>query len=133
MIRPDYNNSILNLITSILKYYNVESKYNSLPEIDEILKKDYNNVVLLILDGMGENILNELKEEFLNSGLLGEGIPHKKIDDFVGDYVAISTSGTRILLENYLTVATGKVDNKVSTHCGLTKEELEVPIIKIEI
>lgn len=39
MIRPDYNNSILNLITSILKYYNVESKYNSLPEIDEILKK----------------------------------------------------------------------------------------------
>lgn len=42
MIRPDYNNSILNLITSILKYYNVESKYNSLPEIDEILKKDYN-------------------------------------------------------------------------------------------
>jgi hypothetical protein len=382
MIRPDYNNSILNLITSILKYYNVESKYNSLPEIDEILKKDYNNVVLLILDGMGENILNELnenelfrknkiktitsvyptttaaamttyyagkppietgwiawsqyfkefgrninllpwvdsytgekikvpnltrtdiigykniyeqikeknedvkvyevspdycdqktkisidakemdeisealemlcknkdkkfvlvysdnpdglihkygckseevkeflenaqneltkliekikdtntlilisadhghkdieetisildlpeiydclqmpptfegrmvgffvkenrkqefeeifnekfkdkfllytKEEFLNSGLLGEGIPHKKVDDFVGDYVAISTSGTRILLENYLTVATGKVDNKVSTHCGLTKEELEVPIIKIEI
>ena len=51
----------------------------------------------------------------------------------MGDYVAISTSGTRILLENYLTVATGKVDNKVSTHCGLTKEELEVPIIKIEI
>lgn len=35
MIRPDYNNSILNLITLILKYYNVESKYNSLPEIDE--------------------------------------------------------------------------------------------------
>ena len=65
MIRPDYNNSILNLITSILKYYNVESKYNSLPEIDEILKKDYNNVVLLILDGMGENILNELNENEL--------------------------------------------------------------------
>ena len=39
MIQPDYNNSILNLITSILKYYNVKSKYNSLPEIDEILKK----------------------------------------------------------------------------------------------
>ena len=65
MIRPDYNNSILNLITSILKYYNVESKYNSLPEIDEILNKDYNNVVLLILDGMGENILNELSENGL--------------------------------------------------------------------
>lgn len=36
MIRPDYNNSMLNVITSILKYYNVESKYNSLPEIAEI-------------------------------------------------------------------------------------------------
>ncbi|MBS5864334.1 MAG: hypothetical protein KIC54_06575 [Clostridium sp.] len=72
------------------------------------------------------------KQEFLNSGLLGEGIQHKKVDDFLGDYVAISTSGTRILLENYLTIANGKIDNKVSTHCGLTKEELEVPIIKIE-
>lgn len=65
MIQPDYNNSILNLITSILKYYNVKSKYNSLPEIDEMLNKDYNNVVLLILDGMGENILNELNENDL--------------------------------------------------------------------
>ena len=28
---PDYDNSILNLITSILKHYNVETNHSSLP------------------------------------------------------------------------------------------------------
>ena len=38
LIYPDYNNSILNLITSILKYYNVETKHDSLKILDEKLK-----------------------------------------------------------------------------------------------
>lgn len=58
ILMPDYNHCILNLITSILKNYGVETKYNSLEKIDKLLKKQYKNVVLLILDGMGENILN---------------------------------------------------------------------------
>ena len=36
---PDYNHSILNLITSILKHYKVETKHNSLKKIDNILNK----------------------------------------------------------------------------------------------
>ena len=38
---PDYNHSILNLITSILKYYKVETEHKSLNEIDNILAKNY--------------------------------------------------------------------------------------------
>ena len=57
VLMPDYNHSILNLITSILKNYKIETKYNSLEKIDDLLKKQYKNVVLVILDGMGENVL----------------------------------------------------------------------------
>ena len=32
---PDYENSILNLINSILKYYNVETNHSSLSILDE--------------------------------------------------------------------------------------------------
>lgn len=59
IIFPNYEHCILNTITSILKYYNVETKYNGLLELDEELKNKYKNIVFIILDGMGEHILNK--------------------------------------------------------------------------
>ena len=63
IIYPDYNNSVLNTITSVLKYYNVESKHNSLKELDEVLKNDYKNVIFFVLDGMGDIILNNVSKD----------------------------------------------------------------------
>ncbi|MBQ2835383.1 MAG: alkaline phosphatase family protein [Clostridia bacterium] len=60
---PDYNHSILNLITSILKYYKVETNHKSLETLDKQLTKKYKNVVFIVLDGMGENILNQLSPD----------------------------------------------------------------------
>lgn len=60
IIFPNYEHSILNLINSILKHYNVETKYNSLPILEKELSKNYKNVVLIILDGMGEHILKNI-------------------------------------------------------------------------
>lgn len=57
IILPNYEHCILNTITSILKYYNVETKHASLKCLDEKLKKKYKNVVFIILDGLGEHIL----------------------------------------------------------------------------
>lgn len=72
ILMPDYENSILNLITSILKKYNVESKYKSLEKVDKVLEKNYQNVVLMILDGMGENILKNLSPDgFFYSNKVG--------------------------------------------------------------
>lgn len=59
---PDYDNSILNTITSILKYYGIDNGHKSLSILDSKLKKKYKNVVLLILDGMGDQILNNLSK-----------------------------------------------------------------------
>ena len=60
IILPNYNNCILNLINSILKYYKVNTKYNGLNKLDKILEKNYKNIVLIILDGMGEHILKNI-------------------------------------------------------------------------
>lgn len=60
---PDYDNSILSTITSILNYYNIDNGHSSLEVLDDELKKKYRNVVLLILDGMGEHILDKLSNK----------------------------------------------------------------------
>ena len=69
------------------------------------------------------------KEEFLTKNFLGFGKKHPKIDDFLGNYIALSTSTSMIRIESFL--AEGKPIKK-STHCGLSKEEMEVPVIVLE-
>lgn len=79
LVLPDYNHCILGTITSILKHYNVETKFKSSEKVDEILKeKEYKNVILLILDGLGEDILNEISSK----GILNKN----KIDSVTSVY-----------------------------------------------
>ena len=56
IILPNYQHCILNTITSILKYYHVETKHASLESLDKKLEKRYKNVVFIVLDGMGVHI-----------------------------------------------------------------------------
>lgn len=61
IVLPNYNHSILNTITSILKYYNVHTEHKSSVKIDELLnRKVYKNVIFLVLDGLGEKTLKEI-------------------------------------------------------------------------
>ncbi len=63
---PDYEHSILNVTASILKHYNAPTAYKTLPIIEEALV-DKHHVVLVLLDGMGVNILYKhlFKDAFL--------------------------------------------------------------------
>lgn len=70
-----------------------------------------------------------MTKEFLEKHFLGFGEKHPKIDEFLGNYVALSTSSSMIIVETFL--AEGKPVKK-STHCGLTKDEMEVPVIVIK-
>ena len=86
-------------------------------EFEEIFYEKFKNEFLLFT-----------KEEFLEKNLLGIGKKHKKVDDFLGNYVAISIGSSIIKLGT--NISKEKV-NKKSTHCGFTKEEMEVPLIVI--
>ncbi|MBR2408877.1 MAG: alkaline phosphatase family protein [Lachnospiraceae bacterium] len=64
IVWPDYENCIANLPNSILKYWGLPTVGRTLPLADRYLNKEYKNVVLLLLDGMGKVILeNFLAEE----------------------------------------------------------------------
>lgn len=91
-------------------------------DMKELFETRFNNV-------FKDKFILMKKEEFLGKNFLGKGKKHPKIDDFIGDYVALSISGSMIRLETFL--AEGKKVKK-STHCGLTKEEMEVPVIVIK-
>lgn len=71
---PDYTNSILNLSSSILKHFGIESGQKTLKEVDDILSKNPQHVVVILLDGMGMNILRKhlKKTDFFRTNLLKE-------------------------------------------------------------
>lgn len=75
-----------------------------------------------------EEFILYTKQEFLDKNLLGYGKKHKKIDDFLGNYIAIAIGGSIIKLETNISK---EKKNKKSTHCGFTSNEMEVPLIVI--
>ena len=62
--KPDYNDCITNVACSILKYFKVPYKHNTISDIDEVLEKNNpKNVVLILYDGMGYNLINRILNE----------------------------------------------------------------------
>lgn len=65
---PDYNNCLVNLTNSILKYFEADCYHSTLEDIDKILSDNqFKNVVLILNDGLGSNILENTlsKDDFL--------------------------------------------------------------------
>lgn len=79
-------------------------------------------------DKFKDEFLLFTKEDFLSKKLLGPGIQHKKVDDFIGNYIAISIGSSIIKLGTNISKEKA---NKKSTHCGFTRDEMEVPLIVI--
>lgn len=69
---PDYKDSILNLSCSILNHYGVKPLHDTLPQADRILSHNPKHVVVILLDGLGMNILesNLHYRDFLRRRLL---------------------------------------------------------------
>lgn len=68
---PNYDKSLLSLVSSIENHYGIENKRKSLKIVDDELKKDYKNIIVILYDGFGYNILNKNKDitPFLNKNL----------------------------------------------------------------
>ena len=67
IVLPNYNECITNLSNSILKHFNQETHHNTIEYLDNILDKDYKNVIVILCDGMGSILLDEMldKDSFL--------------------------------------------------------------------
>ena len=63
-VKNNYNECITNLACSIQKYFGINNKNNSIDYIDKLLEeKKPNNVIVILLDGMGSRILNRTLDE----------------------------------------------------------------------
>ncbi len=61
---PNYDECIVNIACSISKYFNIDYKHQTIKELDEILEnKNPKNVVVILYDGMGYNLINKLLTE----------------------------------------------------------------------
>ena len=58
-IKIDYDRSIVSVSNSVLEHYKVPHQYKSLDVLDKALAENYQNVVLMIIDGMGTDILEK--------------------------------------------------------------------------
>lgn len=64
LIKPNYDDSIMAVSNSFLKYHNIPTNYNSQVELDKILlDKKPNHIIYILLDGMGLNIINHFLKE----------------------------------------------------------------------
>lgn len=77
---------------------------------------------------LGNDFKLYTKDEFLSSGLLGEGTPHAKIDDFIGDFVAIALSDKTL----HYTTGERECVRLIAEHAGISESEMLVPLIIAE-
>ena len=70
---PDYTNCLVNVANTILDEFGAGEGKQKMNLLDGYLKKDYENIVIILLDGMGECIIRENLEKngFFNSNLKG--------------------------------------------------------------
>lgn len=70
---PDYTNCITGIANSILKKFGIDEGRQGLKLLDQYLTKNYENIVVILLDGMGKCIMdrNLKKDGFFHSCLKG--------------------------------------------------------------
>jgi hypothetical protein len=61
---PNYDKSILSITASVLKYYGASNcNHKTLKEFDTMLNKNFENVIVMLFDGMGVDAINNHLEK----------------------------------------------------------------------
>ena len=93
---------------------------------------------LFIKDGYQEQFVTEFNKEFGDTFLLlskdevkkqklfGPGAEHPQFDGMLGDYLAVATGDLSIFNTQ------DEKEKFIGVHAGLTKEEMEIPLIVVE-
>ncbi len=56
-MRPDYERSIVNITSSLMKHYGLTPFHPTLKKLDDRLAQGYKHIMLLVLDGLGVNAM----------------------------------------------------------------------------
>ena len=75
-----------------------------------------------------EDFLLLTKAEVLEKQYFGSGIAHQRINDFIGDYVALAIGHKHLWFKK----AGGSAHNHRAAHAGLCQAEMSVPLVLIE-
>lgn len=94
---PDYNNSIVGITSSVLHHFGIECKVKTLPVLDKALTKNYKNVVVIIFDGLGSNIL----QIHLNAN---DFLVKNKVNDISSVFPPTTTAATTSLASGLLPI-----------------------------
>lgn len=87
---PDYENCIVNLAAAVLQEFGVDTgKTKGLPVCKELFKKNYKNIVVLLLDGMGISVM---EKNLKKSGFFRRNLVHTYSSVFPPTTVASTTS-----------------------------------------
>ncbi len=87
---PDYENCIVNLAASILQEFGIDTgETKGLPICKELFKKQYKNIVVLLLDGMGISVM---EKNLKKGGFFRSHLAHTYSSVFPPTTVAATTS-----------------------------------------
>lgn len=88
IFRYDTKNNIVNLSSSIMKHFGLKPFHKTIDYVDNVLVKDKDNVILMIYDGLGLDVMNKTldKDSFLLSNL------HHKINSIFPPTTACCTT-----------------------------------------
>lgn len=134
IVKPDFNNSLINLSSSIAHFFGMKNNYSSLPVVDEWIK-DCKHVILLVLDGMGSAIL----ENHLSAGTF---LRKRQVHTMTSIFPPTTAAATTALISGLLPGESGWVGwqqyfHEVKQHLILFRNEnyytgtvLEEPIVQ---
>ncbi|MDD4187332.1 MAG: alkaline phosphatase family protein [Bacilli bacterium] len=86
-IAQNYNNCLVNLSNSILKYYGIQTYHNTLYQLDKYLENNYKNVIIILYDGLGNNLIEK-----------GSFLDQNKIVDITSVFPATTTAATTSII-----------------------------------
>ena len=123
-IEEIYLNEYKEIDDCLLRPPSIDSRFVSF-----FIKEDKKEIFKeLITKYFKDNFLIYEKDEFLKLNLLGYGKKHERIDDYFGDFILIGNGNLNI---RYTTTSI-KSKSLKADHSGITKEEMQVPVIVIK-
>ena len=74
IVKPDYNQGLLNVMNSIVKHYGFDATYPTHPVVDELLAKPQKHICVFLIDAMGSKLIERHlpEDSFLRKHMVRE-------------------------------------------------------------